>query len=246
MKRKLIQRQKRVENFTFTLKAVDEKQHIIEGVFSTGSVDRHGEAVVQNGWDLSNYKTNPVVLWAHQNHEFPIAQMTEIGMDAQGNLAGKMKFAVEEYETAATAYRLMVGKYLRAFSVGFSNNRYEVQQGEDVVNLTENELLEVSVVNVPANAEALSKAKADGIDVSSLEENEEEDTENIEEKILGELSEETLERLSEKICAKLKESTRVDKAIEPKKVETPKAKGGKYLSKRKINKAIRELLKQKK
>ena len=351
MHRKLIKKERKVESFAFEIKSVDERNYIIDGIFSTPDGDRHGESIVQAGWDLENYKRNPVVLWAHNNYEFPIAQMTEIGPDADGNLAGKMKFAVEEYDKAETAFKLMSGKFLRAFSVGFANNVYEVEQNDDIVKLTENELFEVSVVNVPANAMALAKSK--GIDVSAFEEEDEkaavpyadhgmadedmawdgpkqmsacgEDFKKLkaicawydetkpgekgsykmphhdagdmkavwkgvtaamgalmgsrggmkipEEDRKGvynhlakhykqfgkeppefksadaekavDMSDDTIEKLSSAICAKLA-ATRVDKAVQSSKVETPKATGGKFLSKRNINKAIRQLLKERK
>jgi HK97 family phage prohead protease len=237
--KRLIKKEKRLESFTFSVKSVDVDNYVIEGIFSTPDVDRHGEAVIQAGWDLENYKRNPVVLWAHNNQEFPIGQMMEVGPNTEGNLAGKIKFAVEEYDKAATAFKLMSGKFLRAFSVGFANNVYEVDQGDEVIKLTENELYEVSIVNVPANALALAKQK--GIDVSAFEFEEETEQEKA-----VDMSDETIEKLSSAICAKITASTRVDKAINPRKVETPTAKGGNFLSKRTINKAIRQLLKERK
>jgi len=159
MKKTLLSSNRIVKAFTLEVKAVNEKDHIVEGIFSTAAIDRHGEVVVQEGWKLDDYIKNPVVLWSHDNYQFPLAQMTRIGFE-NGNLAGAMKFAVEEYDMAATAFALMKGKYLRAFSVGFMNNVYEIDNGSDVVKLIENVLLEVSVVNVPANQEALAKIKA--------------------------------------------------------------------------------------
>lgn len=257
--KKLLERKKIVKNFSFEIKAVNEQEHIIEGVFSTADVDRHGESVIQTGWDLKGYQINPIVLWAHDAWEFPIAQMTDIGIDSKGNLAGKMKFAVDEYDRAATAYKLMVGKYLRAFSVGFSNNKYEVDQNEETVFLTENELFEVSVVNIPANQMALAKAKSDGIDVSLLEiEEKKEDIEEKEEKeiiksgqVLSAKNRKGLESAMSEIQAVLdadsasQEGKSADIAQHIIKVETPKSKDGK-LSVRDINKVIRQLVKEKK
>ena len=38
-------------------------------VASTNSVDRHGEIVDNNGWDLKSFKKNPVILWGHDHDE---------------------------------------------------------------------------------------------------------------------------------------------------------------------------------
>ena len=158
MNKKLLSSEKIVKTFSFDVKSVKEDEYIVEGIVSTPDPDRHNEVVVQEGWKLENYLKNPVVLWSHQNMEFPLAQMVRISYE-NGNLTGAMKFAVNEYETAATAFKLVKGKYLRAFSVGFINNVYEVDKESEIVKLVENELLEVSVVNIPAQAAALAKMK---------------------------------------------------------------------------------------
>jgi len=168
MNKKLLSSNKEKKNIYFKVKSVDQENHIVEGVFSTGVEDRQGEKVIQSGWKTDNYKLNPVVLWAHQHDTFPIAKMVEIGTDSEGNLAGKMQFAVNEYEFAATAFALMVGGYLNAFSAGFINNKYQIDEANNVVMLIENELLEVSVVPVPANQLALAKSK--GINIKDLDE----------------------------------------------------------------------------
>lgn len=156
------------QNFSFKVKSVDDVNHIVEGVFSSQNEDRHGEVVVQNGWILQNYLKNPVVLWAHQHDTFPIAKMISIGVDQNNQLSGKMQFAVDEYEFAATAFALIKGGFLSAFSAGFMNNKYQIDQENGVTYLVENELLEVSVVPIPANQLALAKTK--GINVGSMEE----------------------------------------------------------------------------
>src|SRR3990167_7563446 len=38
-------------------------------VASTSVVDRHGESINQEGWDLKSFKANPVMLWAHDHRE---------------------------------------------------------------------------------------------------------------------------------------------------------------------------------
>jgi len=162
-KRSKIVRQKMV----FKLKSVDDEQYIIRGVFSTSGEDRQGEIVDQNGWKLDEFMTNPIIMLFHDHYQFPVAQCIELAVDGNGNLVGAIKFAVEEYEVAKTAYLLYKGQFMRAFSVGFQNEVYEIDQEKDTVILKENTLFEISCVNVPANAMALAYSK--GIDCSSLE-----------------------------------------------------------------------------
>jgi uncharacterized protein len=239
--RKLINQQQLEKQFNFRIKSVDTEKYIVEGIFSTQDIDRQDEVIMQSGWDLTNYKNNPVVLYAHDYTDFPIAKMTEIRTEANpklpgtSQLAGKMQFAVEENPKAKTAFNLMAGGYLNTFSVGFKNNKWEVDEANDVVYLNENELLEVSVVPVPANQMALAKSK--GIN-----------TETLEAEITTDKAIEALSKSQETIQAAIKTLTEALKPAQAdnqdgKKVEHPKKLGGsKKISVKLLNKAIKELL----
>jgi len=245
MNKKLLSSQRVVKHFTFEAKAIRESENIVEGIFSTPAVDRHDEVVVQEGWKLDDYLRNPVVLWSHDNYQFPLAQMVSLGFE-NGNLIGAMKFAVEEYDVAATAFRLMKGKYLRAFSVGFINNVYEVDQGNEVVKLVENLLLEVSVVNIPANQEALAKMKT--LDFLKQIEEIKEESEMDEKAALGVLAKDkkTIQRAIEALTGALKVLLETDKAKaeDGAKGRTPhrKAGGKNKIPVKVFNRAIRALL----
>lgn len=168
MKKKLLQEKQEIHRgYNFNVKSIDKENFTVEGVFSTEDIDRHGEVVMQNGWKLDAYRANPVVLWAHQSNQLPIAKMLTIAVDAQNELSGKMQFAVNEYPFAKTVFDMIAGGFQRAFSAGFMNEVYQINQEDDVVILNENELFEVSCVPVPANKLALVKAK--GIDTELYE-----------------------------------------------------------------------------
>lgn len=155
------------KKLNFKIVEIDEKDFTIQGVFSTDMEDRHGEVVVQDGWKLEEFKANPVILAFHDHWQPAVAQAVDIKVEG-GKLVGILKFAAAEYEFANTLFKLYAGRYMRAFSVGFRNERYEVNQDDDRIYLLENTLVEISCVNVPANAECLALAK--GIDMSSLHE----------------------------------------------------------------------------
>lgn len=227
MNKKLLSSEKIVKTFSFDVKSVKEDEYIVEGVFSTPDPDRHNEVVMQEGWKLKNYLKNPVVLWSHQNMEFPLAQMVRIGYE-NGNLTGAMKFAVNEYETAATAFKLVKGKYLRAFSVGFMNNVYEVDKESEIVKLVENELLEVSVVNIPAQAAALAKMKRMDFLAPEVPEHSEKEGRVLSSKSRG---------IIEKAKLSLEEVLAADSEKEPKKAKA------KFKYKKILGKAVRELIK---
>ena len=151
----------------FTDIKADDKGYRISGVFSTGDVDHHNDIIDQDGWDLSVFKTNPVILFGHNSWQPPIGRAENLHFDKDGNLAGDIVFAADEYEFAKTIFNLYKGKFMKAFSVGFRNKEYEVNREDKTVTLTKNLLMEISCVSIPANARALAKEK--GIDLNPLE-----------------------------------------------------------------------------
>jgi hypothetical protein len=46
-------------------KILDEKEGIIRAVVSTESVDRDGDIIRQDGWDLRHFERHPVLLSSH-------------------------------------------------------------------------------------------------------------------------------------------------------------------------------------
>jgi hypothetical protein len=114
-------------------------------VISTSDEDRQGDTLDQTKWNLSNYKANPVVLWAHDYHSLPIGVCTGITVE-NGELVAEGKFASAELNPfAAQVAGLYAAGFIKATSVGFI-----IHEDESL------ELLEFSFVPVPANPYALS------------------------------------------------------------------------------------------
>ena len=227
--------------FNTKIKEIDEKENSIRFIFSTDDEDRHGEIVDQKGWDVNDFMKNPVVLFAHDHHQPAVGQVTELKLNEDSNLEGVIKFAVDEYDFAKTLFNLYKGKFMRAVSAGFMNTKYEIDEDEDTFTLKENTLLEISMVNVPANSMAL--AKSAGIDISSIE------------KLMDErktkvvLKDADIERIGKEISTNLNKNLNKGLANTTK-VETPKGKskiitGKKKFTTKQINKAVRILLKEK-
>lgn len=128
---------------------------------STNVVDRMGDVVDQT-WNLDFYKSNPVVLWAH-NHSIPAIGIME-SIDVAESLRGQIRFGKEvDAFSKSIADRVSSG-ILRAGSVGFIPMNIdpieEMIDGRTFVTgykLSNNELLEFSICNVPANPMALSE-----------------------------------------------------------------------------------------
>lgn len=158
-----LQLAKSKENATLVDKTkASEDSGTFDVIISTADQDRQGEVVDIAGWDLENYKSNPIVLWAHDYHQLPIGVADEVKIEG-GKLIAKGRFAPMDANPFAQQVRkLYDAGLIKTTSVGFIAKRMEGNV------ITEAELLEFSFVPVPANPYALSlrQAKEMGIDMA--------------------------------------------------------------------------------
>jgi len=125
---------------------------------STEEPDRDGDVVEVAGWDLSAYKRNPVVLWAHSHSEPPIGRAKRVFADGK-RLRAEVEFPPDGLSPFADQIRALVeAKFLRATSVGFLPKEWEPLEGGKGRRFKRQELLEFSIVPVPSNAGALAAA----------------------------------------------------------------------------------------
>jgi HK97 family phage prohead protease len=127
-----------------------------EMTISTRSLDRDGDRVMPEGADLGHFQRNPVLLWAHRHADPPIGRVTQITREADG-LRARWVWA-EGDSFADRIRRLWDGGFIHAASIGFRPIESESNK-EGGRNFTRWELLELSLCNVPANAEAVRGLK---------------------------------------------------------------------------------------
>lgn len=127
---------------------------------SSASVDRDRDVINQAGWKLDNYLKNPVVMWGHQYGMPPIGVSKSLGLQGGDLMADADFFDADTYPFADTIYRIVKAGGLRASSVGFKPIKYNYNAERGGVDIEEAELLEWSVVSVPANPEALIQLAA--------------------------------------------------------------------------------------
>jgi len=153
------------------VKAVAGKPRTFRFCFSDGSVDRMGDTIDPAGWNLHDFNKNPVCLFAHDSSAPPIGRASNL-MVEDGRLMGDIEFAPPEvYGFADTIFKLVQGGYLNAVSVGFQPKEYEWADDEDRewgLDFKAQDLLEISVVPVPALPSALIDARAKGIDTTLI------------------------------------------------------------------------------
>lgn len=134
----------------------DSKSVYIEGYASTVDRDRSGDVVSAAAWKkgLENYLKNPIIL-AYHDHDDPVGRMVEHRIDSKG------LWIKARISAAAEIYELVRDKILTAFSIGFKIMDADYDKSADVFLIKELELVEISVVSVPANQNTLfSLAKA--------------------------------------------------------------------------------------
>jgi hypothetical protein len=162
-------------SFETEVKADGESRKITFTI-STASVDRYGDTIAVDGWQLDAFRKNPVVLWAHDSMSLPVAKAPRIWIEG-GKLKAEAEFTpvgmARFNDTVFDMYRL---GFLSATSVGFMPIKYAFVDDPERrygIDFLQQELLEFSCVPVPANPDALvdGKAlKAAGIDPAPLAE----------------------------------------------------------------------------
>jgi hypothetical protein len=140
------------------IKKADTKNGTFDVIVSTEDTDRSGEIVRQNGWELSNYKNNPIVLWGHDYYSLPVGVCTETylteknGVPALGARGVFLSADINPFaQQVRKLYEFGLGKGEGVgctTSVGFIPKEFD-EQARNVI--TKAELLEFSFVPIPAN-----------------------------------------------------------------------------------------------
>lgn len=140
------------------IKALDGQPGIYEVMASTEAQDRQGDVLVSTGAKLDNYRRNPVVLWAHDYTRLPVARALDIESVPGVGLRAKMEFAPAGVDPFIDAVRSLWDRgFLNAASVGFQP-KAGTPNGPNGTRYTDWELLEFSIVPIPANPDALRLA----------------------------------------------------------------------------------------
>ncbi|KAB2584379.1 hypothetical protein BS297_15680 [Rhodococcus erythropolis] len=154
--------EKKLKLYTTTIKSIDDENKSIRFRISDDSIDRYGEKVDQS-WNLKNFLKNPIGLWNHKSYnvepEDVLGQWSDIKTEDDGTY-GTLTFDVDINPKALTVFNQYVKRTLRCVSVGFIPHSMEWE--DDTPVLKDNELLEVSCVPIPANANAVALALKDG------------------------------------------------------------------------------------
>lgn len=150
----------------FHSKRQESGKDIYTFIISTEDLDLHGERMKISGIDITKFKKNPVVYFNHNSSGFPIGKAVDI-YKKDGKLLADTIFHEEDKESRLIKKLVDTG-YLNATSIGFKPLEWEDSTPTDdeanqlnatwsnqVRTYTKSQLLEYSIVGIPANSEAI-------------------------------------------------------------------------------------------
>lgn len=138
-------------------------------VISTPEIDRYGTIIVPSGIDYSSYMNNPIVLAQHNSDSWPVGKCLGFYLNGE-NLEASIQIECIT-EEGRTLNKLIDAGFVKAVSVGIIPIESEEQtiDGQKVTVYTKSELVEFSVVSVPANRNALIKRTFKNIITDSIQ-----------------------------------------------------------------------------
>ncbi len=151
----------------------DETERTFVAWASKPVLDRDGEIIASDAWDLRDYEKNKVLLWAHDYSLPPVGKVLWLKQQKNG-----LKFKPQFAPTAMgkELFTLYKDGFLNTFSVGFIPHDFEEDEEnmvefmgwfgdifeKPVLTYTDVELLEISCVPVPSCPAALVERAASG------------------------------------------------------------------------------------
>lgn len=137
--------------FVAPLEAIEGKR--ARFVITSGDIDRQGEIVDPNGWDFGPYMANPVILDSHRYGSISDIVGRAVSAPRREGDTWTVEMEFADTPMGELARRLVEQGMLKAVSVGFRSLQRRPEKG--ITRHVKQELLEVSLVAVPANPMAL-------------------------------------------------------------------------------------------
>ena len=150
-----------VKAMDFTIEKIeelDDGNKTFVATASTEDEDRDKDIIRQDGWDLKNFKKNPMIPWSHNYWGIPVARSLKTWVDKTAKtLLFKPQFDADDEQSMKIFNKYKKG-FLTSFSVGFRGIKFEYRDDENRwmggIEFLQQELLEISAVTIPANPNA--------------------------------------------------------------------------------------------
>lgn len=138
---------------------VKAPEGLIEGepeldfVATDETLDRYNEVIKLDGWQLDNFRRNPVVVDSHDySSVLKILGSAPSLAVTGGKMVNRVRFALDN-PLGAIAYKMSRAGFIKSQSVGFIPIAWKngVEKNEPERIYLQQELIEISLVAVPAN-----------------------------------------------------------------------------------------------
>jgi len=113
--------------------------------------DRDGESVSIALLNIENFKKNPIMVFDH-NWSDAMGKVTHIEKDAKGLY---VKAEMHKLTGRENVFEAVQKGITKTFSIGFIAKTYTYLEDEDIFEISSAELVELSIVNVPSNQDAI-------------------------------------------------------------------------------------------
>lgn len=127
-------------------------------------IDRQNEVVKSDSYNIDNFMKNPVMLFQHDSFSLPIGKWVEYEKTAEGLLLGGWFHEIPDSENenlSATIKEYVKQGIINSTSIGFRPIKSHTDRidNKNILVYDEIDLIEVSIVTIGANPEALQKLK---------------------------------------------------------------------------------------
>ncbi len=94
-----------------------DENHIVRYIASSQAVDRESDVMVMAGGEFTQFKTNPVFIWAHDLYEVPLGTVINIEVQGDKLIADVLYHCITEVSQDICAMAL--AGHIKAVSIGF-------------------------------------------------------------------------------------------------------------------------------
>ena len=125
----------------------------IQFIGSDNTVDRYNEVIDQKGWELENFRANPVIPDCHDYSSIAKILGRAVSVEVKnGQLVNDVEFCLDN-PMGNLAFKMSEGGFIKSQSVGFIPLAWTNGKNSDEPARTYQkcELMEISLVVVPAN-----------------------------------------------------------------------------------------------
>ena len=149
-------------------KSIDSGSRTADFVITTDGVDRDGDIMDPMGMDTTHYEKNPTVLTFHNYNSFPVGKVISI-KKTKKNVRATVEFVpAGVLPEADISWKLVELGFLKTVSIGFLPNYDTIERPENMKRdgqvvyriIRDYELMELSLVPVPSNRDALAIKEA--------------------------------------------------------------------------------------